>query len=286
MGELKGGGGERHPLNRGFTVKGQHLNAGWGHSNFKGRVYQDIIEENEAAQRSKEEEARAWAELRGAAAATAVLLSRDQVAADASGFVATVLAMAAVLQQVGRFGSRGGTTGNPARPDARGLDVEHAVACATNALTNSVWYPRVYDARGFLDETHLEHLRCAAPQVHPKPAPGAGDGGDDAWGLPQMPEKMEQFRAVFSSVVASLCDDAVDAISKKGSHDCVMARLLPSGGAAGRECGGAGGGGERAAGNKAGPGEGVSAGAGPPVTTPATGTPLFDRTPDTQASLG
>jgi len=69
-----------------------------------------------------------------------------------------------------------------------------------------------YDSRGFLDETSL-----------PREVPGSGEAG--GLGGLAMEDKLEQFRALFSSVVARLCDDAVDAITAKAEKDGIR-RLI------------------------------------------------------------
>lgn len=95
-------------LQRSFTVKGQHLN-------FKGRVYRDILEEEEAENRKRREDQMEREMLRTASLRTAMLLSRDQIAADPPGLIKVLRSIAAALEHVGRCGSRGGATGLPTR---------------------------------------------------------------------------------------------------------------------------------------------------------------------------
>lgn len=103
------GAASRDPsLKRSFTVKSHDVN-------FKGRVYSDILEEEEAEKRRREEDQTEMELLRSAACTTAVELSRDQVAADASGLIRSTRSVAAALQHVGRCGARGGSTGLPTR---------------------------------------------------------------------------------------------------------------------------------------------------------------------------
>ena len=107
-------------------------------------TYEAIIQEEERVKREQEEEEARILVMREAALQTTMHIAGCDMVSDVLAMRELVENVSTALQSIGRPRSRGGATGEPPKPDARGLERTHALAAAINALTATASFPLTY----------------------------------------------------------------------------------------------------------------------------------------------